>query len=146
MNPVNLTETLVKVCLESIEMNIATLHHLGPHRDRAQIIRDLKRLVLYLREIVNNTKGELFQDIEKNVDLMLSISENLKSDINDICHTVDDAHDFEELARKMATEHEKLTKKLGVLENKTSQEVSERFKVLNDRMESILSILDGLRC
>lgn len=145
MNPIPLVETLVNLCLEAIEMNIATLHHLGPHRDRVQIINNLKRMVGYLREVVNHTKEELFEDIEKHVDLIMGVSENLMNDINGVRHTIDGDSHFEELTQKLATEHGKLTKRLGVLENKTSQEVSLRFKALNDRMENVLSTLDGLR-
>lgn len=145
MNPIPLVETLVNLCLEAIEMNIATLHHLGHHRDRAEIINNLKRMVGYLHEVVNNTKEKLFEDIEKHVDLIMGVSENLMNDINDMRHTVDGDSHLEELTQKLATEHGKLTKRLGVLENKTSQEVSLRFKALNDRIESVLSTLDGLR-
>lgn len=145
MNPIPLVEKLVNVCLGAIEMNIATLHYLGPHRDREQAINNLKRMVDYLREVVSSTKEELFEDIEKHVDLIMGVSENLMDDISDIHHTIAGDSHFEELTQKLANEHGKLTKRLGMLENKTSQEVSLRFKTLNDRIESIMSTLDGLR-
>lgn len=144
MNQISQIESLLSILLASFEMQINTLHVLGGHRMRPEIIHRTKQLIQALVKLIETIEHEFINEIEKDSEQVLSQSATLMKAIDEARREVPEMEILGTVCGIVKSGHAILTTSLAQEERKVSKEVSDRFTLMKNRAETILSTLEKM--
>jgi hypothetical protein len=144
MNQISQIESLLSILLASFEMQINTLHVLGGHRMRPEIIHRTKQLIQALVKLIETIEHEFISEIEKDSEQALSQSATLMKAIDEARREVPEMEILGTVCGMVKSGHTNLTASLAQAEQKVSKEVSDRFTLMKNRAETILSTLEKM--
>lgn len=144
MNQISQIESLLSILLASFEMQINTLHVLGGHSMRPEIIHRTKQLIQALVKSIETIEHEFISEIEKDSEQVLSQSATLMKAIDEARKEVPEMEILGTVCSMVKSGHTNLTASLAREEQKVSKEVSGRFTLMKNRAQTILSTLEKM--
>lgn len=141
---VTVTEELVHLTLQSFEGQIRILHTLGYHQDRAQHIENLRRMIIALSEVVEETKNNLIEDLDG---VYTSIADELAGQQELLAKAArkTDTREIVEFSKKLTQAQPQIINQLGMQEVEVEREIFQRFKVMSEKIHDLLAQTEKLR-
>jgi len=143
-SPIHITEQLVYLSLQCIEGQINILYALGPHRDRLQFIKNLEQMTLALAQVIEKNKNDFIEYVEEKSGKMIDESAMVRDILTKTVKATNEPH-LREYAKMATTSHQTLVKVLGKVENDITKDILLKFKVMEDDVKMMLSVIESLR-
>ena len=144
MDHIRQIEALFSILLASFEMQINTLHVLGGHRMRSDIIHHTKQLVQALFNSIESIEREFTDEIEGEAEQVLGHSATLVNALAEARKEMPEMQVLKELCNVAKTGHGSFTASLAEEEQRVTAEVAERFALMKKRVCALLSRIEKM--
>lgn len=144
MDHIRQIEALFSILLASFEMQINTLHVLGGHRKRSNIIHHTKQLVQALFNSIESIEHEFTNEIEGEAEQVLDNSATLVNALVKTSEAMPEMQALKELCSVARTGHGNLTASLAEEEQHLTTEVAEHFALMKERVRILLSRIETM--
>ena len=144
MKNINRIESLFSILSASFEMEINTLHVLGEHQMRPEIIKHTKQLIYAFFNSIENIERELTDEIEGEAEQMLDHSAMLLNAVVEARKELPEMKAFEDICTMAKVGHGRLTASLAEEEQKETAEVAKRFLLMKKRVSVLVSQVEEM--
>ncbi|MDQ5949144.1 MAG: hypothetical protein QG614_66 [Patescibacteria group bacterium] len=144
MNTVYQIEALLSILLAALEMQINTLHFLGPHHLRPQRVSHTKQLIQALLNLIEKIEQELILETELESEEVIGDSVSLMNILAEAKKEVPNLKSFEKLSKEYGGIHASLTALLAAEEQNITAKVAERFAKMQESVRELLFRIDKM--
>lgn len=144
MNHIRQIEVLLSIVITSVEMQINTLHVLGGHRMRSEILHHTKQLVQALLSSIESVEREFTNEIEGKAEEVLGHSATLVNALAEARKEMPEMQILKELCNVAKTGHSKFTTSLAKEEERVTAEVIAHFALMKKRVHVLLCNIEKI--
>jgi hypothetical protein len=139
MDVIGAIEGMAGLVLQSLEAQINGIHVLGYHRDREQLIENLRRMALSLSASIEVIRDAFISEIEIETEQMMHTNVVIKDSLIRASESLQDEYSATNVANLLDERHKILVKTLGAEEDRIEDEILNRFAVMQASVQDVLS-------